>query len=333
MEKRKVLGRGLDSLLGARRTGMTAAQPVAAAIDDASLETFADESVADGTTGTVIEIQAVAETRHSPNHIVQIAIDDIDGNPYQTRTYFDEAALNDLAESIKTQGVLQPIVVRPSKPDGRYFLVLGERRLRASKLAGKATVPAIVKRVNEQQAAELTVIENLQRQDLNCIEQGEAFRVLSVDFRLTQQQIAERVGLSRESVANYMRILKLPESVRKHLANGTIRFSEARELLRLENDDEVTKLADELVNRSMQINQLRDRITEIQERRFGGGQKPAAAAASPIDPNVRAEQMELERMLGLRVKIRDRKGKGSIEIQYGSVEDYERVVELLRGKT
>ncbi len=342
MEKRKVLGRGLDSLLGARKSGLgVAVRPAAAEVAEAENEVEStaqvhseeyESVVADGTNGTVIELQAVADPRPPSSQIVHVNVDAVDRNPYQTRTHFDEGALKELAESIKAQGVLQPIVVRPAKLSGRYLLVLGERRLRASKMAGNLTVPAIVKRVSDQQAAELTVIENLQRQDLNCLEQAEAFRVLSVDFNLTQQEVAERVGLSRESVTNYMRILKLPESVKAHIANGLIRFSEAKELVRLETPEDVVRLANEIVARPMQISQLRDRITEIHELRILGGRKPIGAPAEWVDPNVRAEQTELERLLGLRVKIRDRNGKGKIEIIYGSVEDYERVVELLRGK-
>ena len=141
-----------------------------------------------------------------------LEIDRIDQNPYQTRREFDQEALTDLARSIQVQGVLQPIVVRPGK-EGRFILILGERRLRASKMAGKTTIPAIVKRVSEQQAAEMTLVENLQRQDLNCVEQAEAFANLSTEFKLTQEEIGKRVGVSREQVSNYMRLLKLPEGV------------------------------------------------------------------------------------------------------------------------
>lgn len=361
MEKKKVLGRGLESLLGARRSNLAVAvrpdaEPVgendpesvrreilheldgaAVSAENTSAENVQDDTIhaemtrGEATNGGVIDIQAAAEARPPASQVVHLNLDVIDSNPYQTRTHFDEAALNELAASIKAQGVLQPVVVRPGRSLGRYLLVLGERRMRASKLAGLYTVPAIVKKVGDQQAAELTVIENLQREDLNCVEQGEAFRVLSVDFRMTQAQVADRVGLSRESVTNYMRILKLPESVKTMLAEGVIRFSEARELVRLDNDEDIVKLADEMVKHPMQINQLRSRVTEILQQGIPGS-KPASAPAPWVDPNVRAEQTELERLLGLRVKIRDRDGKGKIEISYGSVGDYERVVELLRGK-
>ena len=134
----------------------------------------------------------------------------IDKNPYQTRYVFDEEMLRELRDSIKEHGVVQPIVVRPAEEEGRYILVLGERRLRASKMAGKETIPALVRRLSPQQAAEMTVLENVVREDLNPMEQAEAFRVLSTEFKLTQAQIAERIGVSRETVSNYMRLLRLP---------------------------------------------------------------------------------------------------------------------------
>ncbi len=174
----------------------------------------------------VIEIQAVADTRVPSNLVVNVAIADIDKNPFQTRLVDDDDALEELADSIKANGVVQPIVVRPAEEEGRYILIMGERRLHASKKAGKTHIPALVRRVSEQQAAEMTIIENLQREDLSPMEQAESFRVLSNKFSLTQQQIAERVGLSRVSVANYMRLLKLPREVMQMLMEKRITFRE-----------------------------------------------------------------------------------------------------------
>src|SRR5262249_43523288 len=139
------------------------------------------------------------------------------------------STLQELADSIRVNGVIQPITVRPGE-NGRYVLITGERRWRASQIAGKETVSAIVKRVSDQQAAEMTVVENLQRQDLNCWEQANAFARLSKQFGLTQEQIGQRVGLSRETVSNYMRLLRLPESVSQYLQQNQLHFSEARVL-------------------------------------------------------------------------------------------------------
>jgi ParB family transcriptional regulator, chromosome partitioning protein len=279
-----------------------------------------------------------AESRIPGSLVVNVVIADIDRNPFQTRHVEDDEALEELANSIKANGVVQPIMVRPSdEEEGRYILILGERRLHASKKAGKTHIPALVRRVSLQQAAEMTIIENLQREDLSALEQAEAFRVLSNEFHLTQQQIGERVGLSRASVTNYMRLLKLPREVMQLLAEKKINFAQAKELLKLEGDDKIAEAALFAVKKGMSVEQV-----EMLVLRMNGlldpipgmpGQEPKkSSGARWVDPNVRAAQLDLERMLGVRVRIRDRKGKGKIVIEYHTVDDYERVVEMLRGK-
>jgi ParB family chromosome partitioning protein len=285
-----------------------------------------------------ITIYAQAESRMPANLVVNLAIADIDKNPFQTRYVADDDALEELADSIKANGVVQPIMVRPGEEDGRYILVLGERRLLASKKAGKTHIPAMVRRVSLQQAAEMTIVENLQREDLSALEQAEAFRVLSNEFHLTQQQIGERVGLSRASITNYMRLLKLPREVMQLLAEKKINFAQARELLKLEGDDKISEAALFAVKKGMTVEQV-----EMLVLRMNGLLDPIPGmpgltterkntGARWVDPNVRAAQMDLERTLGVRVRIRDRKGKGKIVIEYHTVDDYERVVEMLRGK-
>src|SRR6266699_2977490 len=210
--------------------------------------------------GVIAEVQA---GRGSSNMVSNIPLDHIDKNPYQTRYLFDQELLEELADSIRVNGVVQPVVVRPAEEAGRYVLILGERRCRASKMAGKESVPAIVRRVSQQQAAEMTVIENLQRQDLNCLEQAEAFRLLSKEFNLTQEQIGARVGMSRESVSNYMRLLRLPEEVMQYLANGQIGFSEAREILSLDESTKIPSLAEEIVKQHMSVEQIKMMVSRM----------------------------------------------------------------------
>ena len=297
----------------------------------------ASDSAAQAAGDETITIYAQAESRIPGNLVVNVAIADIDRNPFQTRHVEDDEALEELADSIKASGVVQPIMVRPGDEDGRYILILGERRLHASKKAGKTHIPALVRRVSLQQAAEMTIIENLQREDLSALEQAEAFRVLSNEFHLTQQQIGERVGLSRASVTNYMRLLKLPRDVMQLLAEKKINFAQAKELLKLEGDDKIAEAALYAVKKGMTLEQV-----EMLVLRMNGmldplpgmpGQAPKkSGGARWVDPNVRSAQMDLERMLGVRVRIRDRKGKGKIVIEYHTVDDYERVVEMLRGK-
>ena len=322
-DKRRALGRGLESLLpaGPRVVAGNAASAVAPA---ASI--------------VLPEVQAQAARVAAGDGVLEIPLEQIDKNPYQTRHFSQgeqesddlvAATLQELAASIRTNGVIQPVVVRPGH-DGRYILILGERRCLASKLAGREKIPAIIRRVSDQQAAEMTVVENLQRQDLNCMEQADAFAKLSRDFGLTQEQIGQRVGISRESVSNYMRLLKLPETVTEYLHQGRLGFSEARVLLQFQDANLIAKIADEAVRKHLSVEQLEDlciRQYVREEKREQPGR------ARWVDPNVRAAQTELERVLGVRVRIRDRKGKGKIVIEYASLEDYDRVVGMLRGKT
>ena len=288
--------------------------------------------------GEVISIQAVAEARIPHDRVTHLRVDVIEKNPYQTRYVFDEEMLGELRDSIKEHGVVQPVVVRPGEEEGRYILVLGERRLRASKMAGKETIPALVRRVSPQQAAEMTVLENVMREDLNPIEQAEAFRVLSLEFKLTQSQIADRIGMSRETVANYMRLLRLPQKVMEYMLAERLSFSDAREILRLENEEYIEQVAEEVVTHKLKWDQIEDRVMRINGSfpmlpgQTLPGEKKKKGGARWQDPNVRAAQTDMERTLGMRVRIRDRHGKGKIVIEYASVDDYERVTGMLRGK-
>jgi ParB family transcriptional regulator, chromosome partitioning protein len=225
--------------------------------------------------------------------------------------------------------LLQPIVVRPGK-DGKYVLILGERRLRASKLAGLEKIPAIVRRVNSEQAAEMTVIENIQREDLRCMEQAAAFAMLSKEFGLTQEEIGKKTGCSRETVSNYMRLLKLPHEVHRFLNNRDLEFSHARELLNLLDPTMVVKIAEQAVKQSMSVLQLERLVfdTNVPLQRQADAIRRGARW---VDPNVKAAQRDLEEVLGVRVRIRDRKGKGKIVIEYATIEDFDRVLEILKG--
>ena len=310
-----------SSAMAAVATGDVAYDPFA--------ETKADEP---------IEIQAVADSRVPSNLVLNLAISDIDKNPFQTRYVEDDDALQELADSIKANGVVQPIVVRPAEESGRYVLILGERRLHASKKAEKTHIPALVRRVSEQQAAEMTIIENLQREDLSPLEQAQAFKVLSTQFSLTQEEISQRVGLSRASIANYMRLLKLPREVMQMLAEKRINFAQAKELLKLGDNDRIAEAAIYAVKKGMNIEQIEmlvlrmDGLLDPLSDMPGVQKERKSSGARWVDPNVRAAQVDLERMLGVRVRIRDRKGRGKIVIEYSTVDDYERVVEMLRGR-
>lgn len=323
-DKRKALGRGLDSLLPGPRvvapTAGTGALTPAAAPAPVG--------------GVIAELHGQAAPRRvaADHEVLDIDVELIDKNPHQTRTFtiYEEQTLPELAESIKVQGVIQPITARPGK-DGRYILIAGERRLRASKMAGRKTIPAIVRMVSDQQAAEMTVIENLQRQDLTCIDLARAYAKLSRDFGMTQEQIGQRVGVSRESVSNHMRLLKLPEGVQFHLETGELEFSHARALLNLGDPELIGKVAHKAVTEHMSVDDL-ERFILFDKSMAGVQKPPTRRAARWVDPNVRAAQRKLEEILGVRVTIRDRQGKGKITLQYSTLEDFDRVLGMLTGK-
>jgi len=351
-EKRRALGRGLDSLLPSGPRVVAAAPATAVAPAPVVPPPVVPGSVAPAIApatgpaivpqppavpGEIAELHAAGQVKSPPKQsldgapqgdvVQQIPLDLIDENPYQTRRTFNADALNELAESIKASGLAQPIVVRPGA-NGRYVLVLGERRCRASKLAGNATVPAIVRTLGDEQAAEMTIVENLQRQDLNCLEQAQAFARLSREFNLTQEQIGKRTGASRESVANYMRLLKLPPSVLDLVGQGKIGFSEARLLLEASSYmdvDGLELLARTTVEQGFTVKELKERVERLRYPEMDAEPRPPKA----VDPNVRAAESELQRLLGTRVHITDNKGKGRIVIEYRNLSDFDRVLELL----
>ncbi len=295
IEKRKVLGRGLETLLPSRQgSGLNP-----------------------------------APTAHHGDSIQQLDVDLIDRNPYQTRSHVDEAALQELADSIKATGVLQPITVR-AVPGGRYQLIAGERRWLASQRAGKTTVPSIVRQVSNEQAMEMTIIENLQREDLNPIEQARAFERLSREFGLTQEQISVRTGKERSSVANFLRLLRLPEPVQAYLSGGHLSLGHAKALMALDSPESVTKIAGLVMEKGLTVRQTEDAVADFlhpMDRRAFQEVKEML-----VDPNVKEAQRTLERVLGVRVKITDRNGKGKIQLEYKSLKDFDHILEVLNSK-
>ena len=294
--KHRALGKGLESLLPSRPAVPTVAPA----------------------------IQAVAAPEPTGKPL-EIPLDQIDRNPYQTRTRFDEAALDELAQSIAASGVVQPIIVR--KVNDRYQLITGERRWLASRKAGKATVPAIVRAVNDEQTMEMTIVENLQRADLNPIEQARAFQRLSQEFKMTQEQMATRTGKNRASVSNFLRLLILPEPIQHKVEAGDLSFGHARTLLALETPEAITAAAQKVMALSMSVRQTETYVQGLLNPE--SRQKKQEAPEEEIDPNVREAQDRLRRSLGLKVKIEDKKGKGRVIIEYSGLEDFDAILTAL----
>jgi ParB family chromosome partitioning protein len=270
------------------------------------------------------------ETKIQPGEmVIAIPLGLIARNPYQTRvTSADDPALEEVADSIKAHGVMQPVVVRPMQQAGPlgelYELIAGERRWLASRRAGKSHIPAIVRDVPSDQVLVLTIIENLHRQDLNPMQHARALDRLAQEFRLTQEEVAARTGLARSAVANYLRLGRLPEELQAAVADGRLGFGQAKVLLPLE-----TSLRDVLA-RKVIAGKLTVRETEALVQDYLRPKPGEPPPAPKVDPNVRAAEMELRQSLGCRVQIKDRNGKGKIVIEYNSLEDFDRVLEMLK---
>jgi ParB family transcriptional regulator, chromosome partitioning protein len=292
-DKRKALGRGLDALLPSNR-------PVAA--------------------------PATAPSMTKDAGAQEIAIGLIDRNPFQTRGRVSEESLEELAASIRVSGVVQPVVVRPIA-NGRYQLMAGERRWLASQRAGKQTIPAVVRQASDAQAMEITIVENLQREDLNPMEQARAYERLSREFGMTQEQMAQRTGKDRASVANFLRLLRLPPEAMVAIEEGKLSFGHGKVLMMLSNLPMETqiKTVERVLERELSVRQTEELVHSI----IGPKEPRGESKEKTKDPNVKAAETSIQRALGCRVEITDRGGKGKIVLQYASLEDFDRIVEAL----
>ncbi|HKD61245.1 MAG TPA: ParB/RepB/Spo0J family partition protein [Terracidiphilus sp.] len=296
--KRRALGKGLDSLLP-RIHGNAAPAPV--------------------------HVPAPVEVEGGKPR--EIPIEEIDRNPFQTRMHMDEGELAELAASITANGVVQPILVRPLA-NGRFQLIAGERRWRASQIAGKKTIPAILRQVSDEQALEITIVENLQRADLNPMEQAHAFERLSREFHMTQEQMATRTGKDRVSVSNYMRLLSLPEGTQKLVETGQLSFGHAKALLGLKLHPSLEKTAQRVANLSLNVRQTESLVQGIL---FPEKNKKEPKPEPAVDPNVKEVEEQLQRALGLKVRIEDKNGRGRVIIEYSDLADFDGLLEQLAG--
>ncbi len=260
---------------------------------------------------------------------LEIPLDQIDRNPFQTRSHLSEEQLAELAASITSNGVVQPVLVRPLA-NGRFQLIAGERRWRASELAGKATIPAILRQVSDEQAMEITIVENLQRTDLNPMEQARAFDRLSREFHMTQEQMAVRTGKDRATVANFLRLLRLPASVQARVEAGELTFGHARALLSFDHPEEIEKAAKRVVGLSLSVRQTETYVQGLLHPERAAKKQPRPE--TPVDPNVRDVQERLPRALGLKVHIEDHEGRGRVIIEYAHLEDFDTLLEQLAGE-
>lgn len=313
---KKRLGRGLDALLSSSNrpaAPVSTNEPTAAESQQASVQTpkvTAPDRVKDGT-------------------LTHVAVTSVGPSPFQPRREFDDAALDDLAASIKTQGLMQPLVVRP-RPGQRFELIAGERRLRAAQRAGLKQVPVVVREVDDRAASAMALIENIQREDLNPLEEAMAYERLKAEFALTQQQIADTVGKSRTAVANMMRLLNLAPKVRDLLANGDLDMGHARALLSLAPLDQ-ERAAAEVIEKGLSARQAEALVRRWQAGAGNGATSGSKDKSAAPDADVAVLERELSDKLGAPVRIRQSaRGRGEVSIAFSSLDELDGVLAHLR---
>ncbi len=299
---RKALGKGLHSLLPPRPGAAAAA---AAATAAAQVKAAGPEEPADG-------------------KVSLVAITSVEANPNQPRREFDPIALAELSQSIERDGIIQPIVVRKAGPQ-RYQIIAGERRWRAATAAGLKEVPVILRTADDQKVLELAIVENIQREDLNPVELAQAFQRMMTELDLTHEEIGEKTGKDRATIANTIRLLHLPVEIQDLVTAKKLTQGHARALLKLQDEATQKEVAEKVVREGWSVRQV-----EEYTRPAGAAKPKAKVPASPLDPNVKAAIAELEQALGTRVRIVEKgKDKGHIEIEYYSPTDLDRIYELI----
>ncbi len=256
-------------------------------------------------------------------NLIQLPIGEIRPNPYQPRIDFDMEKIEELANSIEEKGILQPLIVS-RRADG-FDLVVGERRLRAASRAGLSEVPCVIMEVPDEELLEVALVENLQREDLDSIEEARAFELMMEKFGMSHEEVARRVGKSRSTVSNALRLLKLPEAIRRLLREGRLTAGHARTLLGIENPDEQMRIANDMVEKGLSVREAEERRRVVTES-SGAGRR--TLPRRPVDPRIRQVEAELQRYFGTLVKVKGSQ-KGSIVIRYYSMEDLNRILEIL----
>jgi ParB family chromosome partitioning protein len=267
--------------------------------------------------------EAVRESGQQKNEIMNVQTDLIKPNPFQPREEFNQQNIEELAQSIKEKGVIQPLLVR--RKGDHYELIAGERRLRASKLLGLKELPIIVKDVTDQDSLELALIENIQREGLNPIEEAHAFKYLIDKFNVTQERISEALGKARVTITNILRLLNLPLEIQDEIKKGRLSFAHGRALLEIEDEHQQRRIVHEIISKGLSVRELENVIKKLRPRLRRKG------ALSPRDPYVSVMEEELQHALATKVRISKRKKRGNITIEFFSEEDLTRIVGVIKG--
>lgn len=260
--------------------------------------------------------------------VIEIPVSQLRANPYQPRKTFNEESIQELAASIKEHGVIQPIIVRTVLKG--YEIIAGERRFRASQVAGLATIPAVVRKFTDQQVMEIALIENVQREDLNAMEQAIAYQALIDQFKLTQEELSLKVGKSRSHIANFLRLLQLPEEIKQHVSRGTISMGHARAIVGVKDDKKMMELTAATIKQQWSVRELEDTIQKLDEQKDKEASKPKSRKKDPFMDEI---EENLRSIFRTTVKIKpQQQNKGKIELSYYSKDDLERILELLQGR-
>ena len=283
------------------------------------------KSLGKGINALFQDIASLEEVDVQKEEIISLSLNELRPNPYQPRKTFDEVSLQELANSIEFSGVFQPIIVRKSAVKG-YEIIAGERRFRASKLAKKETIPAIIRNFNEEEMMQVAVLENLQREDLNPLEEAEAYDMLMKNLKLTQAEVAARLGKSRPYIANYLRLLALPKLVKEMMQDERLSMGQARTLLGLKNKELILKLANRCVKENLTVRQLEQLVSEMNEAK---DKKKIPRIIKEKPYYLRESEDRLMDKFGTGVEIHEKEGKGKIEIEYLSQSDLTRILDIL----
>lgn len=270
----------------------------------------------------------LSDTSTRGDELLEIDITLIDPNPEQPRSAFNEDKLEELAQSIRANGLVQPILLRHSA-NGRYQIIAGERRWRASQRANLKRINAVIRDIPDAKLLELALIENIQRQELNPIEEAQAYQRLIQGFGITQEEVAQRVGKERSSIANYLRLLRLPEAVQKMLEDERLSMGHARALLGLDSDELQVKLANEIAHRKLSVRETERAVKHT----IDGPPTKDATTTVRNDANIRAAELRMKRVLGTQVKIHAGQQGGRIEIEFSSTSELDRIYSLIVRKS
>ncbi|MEC0330610.1 ParB/RepB/Spo0J family partition protein [Paenibacillus macerans] len=255
--------------------------------------------------------------------VIEIPLNQLRANPYQPRKSFDEEAIRELAESIRQHGVIQPIIVR-SVLKG-YEIIAGERRFRASQFCGNTTIPAVVRTFSDQQVMEIALIENLQRENLNAMEIAVAYQGLMDQFQLTQEELSLKVGKSRSHIANFLRLLTLPDEVKDYVSRGTLSMGHARALVGLKDPTTIKQLAKQCIDHEWSVRDLEEAVQQLDRNK----QEKPKSTNKKRDPYIEEVEETLRERYKTTVKIKANKEKGKIEINYYSLQDLQRILDML----